>query len=286
MRARSEWIHLSIPKLLDQCLFDAVQERLDLNHPIKTAPRTTNSSVLLSSIARCGRCGSPLRAQTAKSNQYRYYVCGAKADSGSTRCTGVRISRELLDDEVLKTFRQKVLAPERLMKLITKVVERYSEYSKTHIVAIRGLEEQKRQVEKKIQNLHTLVEDGEEIDDLLRARFKELRNRRDKISTLISIQKRKLEAPATQVSKVQIEQFSLAINERLQDKKRPRFAREYLKMMISEVRVSDEAIIIRGSEAALAEGATEFARAGQPVLSFDQKWRASKEKLRTRCMKN
>lgn len=88
LRPREDWILCPIPRIVDDAVFYAAQDKLDRQHPLKTAPRIVNSSVLLTGIAYCGACGAPLRQMTGKGGRYRYYNSSmqAPAHAPAVRC--------------------------------------------------------------------------------------------------------------------------------------------------------------------------------------------------------
>ena len=53
-----------------------------MRRPNITPPRITTSEVLLTGLARCEGCGSPLMLVTGKNGRYRYYGCSAKRLKG------------------------------------------------------------------------------------------------------------------------------------------------------------------------------------------------------------
>ena len=89
VRPKAEWIAFPMPRIVDDSVFYAAQEKLDRQHPMKTAPRLVSSNVLLTAVARCGACGAPMRKQSGKYGRYEYYRCSKKANSGSTAYNGV-----------------------------------------------------------------------------------------------------------------------------------------------------------------------------------------------------
>lgn len=50
--------------------------------PLCAPPRLTGSTVLLTGLARCGKCGSAMMRCTGKSGAYTYYKCGAVLPKG------------------------------------------------------------------------------------------------------------------------------------------------------------------------------------------------------------
>ena len=123
IRPKEEWIPFETPRLVDEALFYAVQDRLDNHHPLKTAP---------------------LRIQTGKSGAYRYYKCSKKADHGMTVCAGCSVRMETLDEVVLEALADKVLAPKRLQSVLPQLVARERGRRTDFAARLRELEGEKR----------------------------------------------------------------------------------------------------------------------------------------------
>lgn len=57
-RPPSQWIELSVPAIIDEQMFNAVQGLLQSRNPKRVAPRVVNGPTLLAGVARCGYCGA------------------------------------------------------------------------------------------------------------------------------------------------------------------------------------------------------------------------------------
>ncbi|MFZ1992000.1 MAG: recombinase family protein [Alphaproteobacteria bacterium] len=276
-KPREEWIGLEVPAVVEASMFAAAQEKLDAFHPMKTAPRMATSSVLLAGIAKCGLCGASLKAQTGKNNAYRYYVCARCVDEGSTSCRGVRIARDALDQIVLKSFCENVLKPDRIQEITSALAARASVKTESLRQDLRALKDEQKDIDRKIGHLYGAVENGVTLDDSLRNRIAKLQERRDQVTKLAAAKDARLEAPLEPVPADKAAAFAEAARERLMDKGRPEFARAYLRLMVSEVRLGREEIRITGPKNALASAAAAHTAGATPVLSFEQDWRTRQD---------
>lgn len=107
-----QFADLTIPNycapIIDLDTWHAVQARLN------TQPRRPrrDPAVLLSGIAFCARCSSPLNGYhtTAKGKRYSYYVCSSRHNRRA--CDAPKIPRPDLDQAVLHTLTEYILSPE------------------------------------------------------------------------------------------------------------------------------------------------------------------------------
>jgi site-specific DNA recombinase len=85
-RPVEEWIEIQVPPLVDEVLWQAAQERLDMNR--RLAKRNSQRTYLLRGLLVCGICGHTLQGRTQ--NGAIYYFCpfgGGKRPPGVDRHT-------------------------------------------------------------------------------------------------------------------------------------------------------------------------------------------------------
>jgi site-specific DNA recombinase len=110
----SEVVVVSVPRLIDQETFDAVQEHLRVRNPKVTPPRVVSGPIFLTGICHCEKCGGAMTICTGKGGCYRYYACSIKARQGETGCSGRSIPMPKLDAIVCDHIENRLLQPERL----------------------------------------------------------------------------------------------------------------------------------------------------------------------------
>ncbi len=109
---------MSVPALVSEDTFNAVQGLLQGRNPKRMPPRVANGPTLLAGIARCASCGSALVQNTGKSGAYRYYCCSKRMKEGTLDCKGIRIRMDALDDIVVRQVAERVLEPLHLRELL------------------------------------------------------------------------------------------------------------------------------------------------------------------------
>ncbi|NHK29677.1 recombinase family protein [Parvularcula flava] len=281
-RPKEEWVPFQMPRIVEDAVFYSAQEKLDRQHPLKTPPRLVRSDVLLTSIATCAKCGSPLRKQSGKSGQYHYYKCSRKSDTGETGCSGVSIPMSRLDDAVIDTLEEKLLNPARLRKLTETLVARASERSQEYGARAKRLDGDRRKAKSQVQELYRLIGTGElAMDASLSAHIKGLQDGIETLNRQIAYVEDQRAAPCDRLDDVAIDRFGRAVSTALRDRSNPAFAKAYIQSIISDIRVSENEIRISGPKAALLEQASAFSGANQLVPSFAQEWRTSQENVPT-----
>jgi len=279
-RPQVEWVAFAMPRIIDDACFYATQEKLDRQHPLKTAPRLVRSSVLLTSVATCGDCGAPMRKQSGKYGQYHYYRCSKKSDAGETACKGVSIAMGELDDIVLSALEETVFEPKRLRRMTQALVARASEKNEALGARLNALDGEKRRIKKSVDTLYQHIGDGTmEMDATLTQHLKALQNRHALIKQQIAHLEHQRNLPVELIDRETVDRFSAAAKAALRNQDNREFARAYVQAIVSDVIVSDEEVRIAGPKAALAQQTAAFAAKGELVPSFAHEWRAPREKV-------
>ena len=277
-RPKEEWVSFQMPRIVDDALFYAAQEKLDRQHPMKTAPRLVSSDVLLTSVARCGACGAPMRKQSGKFGRYEYYRCSRKADSGPTACGGVSIAMGELDEIVLSAIEATVLEPKRLKRMTVALIARAGERNEALTDRLRKIDGEKRKAKKQIDELYARVGAGDiALDQTLRDFIANLQQKHETLARQAAHLAAERSRPLEMLSPERVEEFGSAVKAALRNSENRSFARAYVQAIVSEVTVSDDEICIKGPKAALVEQAALYSAKGELVPSFAQQWRTQED---------
>jgi DNA invertase Pin-like site-specific DNA recombinase len=278
-RPREDWVPLPVPKIVDESLFYAAQDKLDRQHPLKTAPRLVRSEVLLTSVAKCGACGAPLRKLSGKRGTYHYYRCSKKFESGASACTGVSIPMGELDGLVLDAIEATALAPTRLRKLAEALASRAAVRNAALTARLRALDGERCKAKAQVAKLYSLIgSQALAMDATLAAHVKALQDKADALNRQIARLDAERAASLEHLTDEAIEAFGRAASAALRNPDNPAFARAYIQAVVSEVIVSDSEVRISGPKAALLHQAALFAANGELVPSFAQDWRTRSDK--------
>ncbi len=154
--------------------------------PTSENPRRVGSAYLLSGLAYCQMCGSPLNAHTIKERKggrREYYACSRRKRRGD--CTARHIPRLALENAVRETLRDQALSPENLLHIQTEMQhawqEQHTEDQSLHEEHTRKL----KQIEKETANLTQAIASSGHSRALLVALSK-LEAKEDEISAALS----------------------------------------------------------------------------------------------------
>src|SRR5690606_14956963 len=139
---------------------------------------------------------------------------------------------------------------------------------------LRQLRQAHKEAEVGIARLLELVEKGlmDAEDPGLRERLVALRFRRDELAKELADLNRRLAMADPVLTPAKVERLALLLGEKLHHGP-PDLRQAYARLVLSEVRVNDQEICIRGSKAVLARSAAEgLAETTPAVLSFVREW--------------
>ena len=280
---------MSVPRLIDDELFDLAQQERARRDPVKNPGRASSSPLLLSGLARCSRCGQTLQLVSATSRtgaRHRYYQCRQAVRSGVETCRGRRIREDVLDRAVLNHAAEHLFSADRCREILRQYVQDEGVLRQRVAEERRLLERERAEVDRRLAQLLEHLETQPELGELVVDRLRDLKERRQAV-----LQKLSAVAPAPPVPPHLYRDETIA---RFQHRLRRAFlgddrgiARAYLRRLIDSIVLGDDEVIIEArGEAALqvmagrgsdqpAELTTETGEAR--VLADVLSWRARRD---------
>ena len=151
-----------VPAIIDRELFDRVQKELKRRSFTKVKKRDADQvAFLLTGKLFCGLCGKPMTGESARSRNgsyYHYYSCAGRKARQKNGCKKKRVPKQEIEDAVIDLINNEILTDEFIDDVVPRVI-RFQE-SDASSATIRNLEEQKKQIQKKLNNILRAMEDG------------------------------------------------------------------------------------------------------------------------------
>lgn len=271
LKPESEWIRLNVEPIITPEVFEAVRLRRESRSPEKTPPRVVNSRNLLIGLLKCGVCGAGVTSATGKSGRYRYYKCHAKIAHGCARCNSPSVSIDKLDSSVMEALLDQVLAPSRLKVMLAEFRKHQQSRLKDQEHDLKPLQRELDQVQAGTARLFEAVEKGLlPLDESLQQRIQELKAKKEEILRGMAEFNRRQEMPIEVFSPNKLEVFSQAMRQVFLEH-RDTMGKEYLRLLVKEIRLKDKQAEISGSYAALGF-AVQKTKAGNLVPAFVPNW--------------
>lgn len=279
-KPKAEQIPISVPAVIDQAEFEAVQATLKAHNPRATPARIVSGPILLTGLATCTGCGGPmtLRTGTSRSGQiHKYYSCSTHGRQGKSGCPGRTIRMDTLDTLVTDHLVTELLQPDRLKATLASLWKLRAEKANQVDGRIAALRSEVTAVEEKLRRLYRLVGDGlTDPDEILKAELGALKADRDRARSALERIHVAEQAP-TEMAPELIERFSRVMRENVTSGEIP-FRKAWLQAIVDRVEVGADLIRIIGDKASLECVAARAGSTAPPgVRSSIRKWRARKD---------
>ena len=172
-----------IPTIVDEDLFNRVQQRFEQNKIAHGRPAKEDVSYLLTTKLFCGKCGTLMGGESGTShmgNTYYYYKCGNAKRHGKAHCDLKAIRKEPLERFVVDTAIKVIFSDEIIEQLIDLVIEAQQKEN----TRLPVLKDQLRDTEKRLANLLEAIEQGI-LTPTTKQRLDELEARKEALNTSI-----------------------------------------------------------------------------------------------------
>ena len=163
-RPECEWIRVEAPELrvIDEALWHAVLDRRERTRRTagKKGRRGPRPKYLLSSLARCGECGGPLKVSSGKvgSVAIKVYGCAYHRDRGNAVC-GNRLRRPVdsVDQAVVDWIQENVLTEEVIAATLREVRRRLAERAESQETEVPRLRTEAEELRHEIDRLSEAI---------------------------------------------------------------------------------------------------------------------------------
>jgi len=244
-KPKSEWILVKVPAIVDEETFRTAKEIREERQPENTNPSLANSHTLLTGLLKCGVCGAGMTLATGYGGRYRYYKCTNRINKGIEVCSSGNIPMEKLNELILKALSEKVFTPKRVAAMLKELQVRLNQSLTQHYQHLQTLKKELDDLKKRMDRLCDAIENGILPDDVALERSHNIQARRQVILSEIAGLKRQQEFPFKDTGPKRINAFCSTVRAKLSDKEST-FGKEYLKLMVEEIRVKGKDVSMRG----------------------------------------
>ena len=274
MKPRQEWVPVKVEPIVPEGLFLAVKEKLESRSPDRVPPRVVNCPTLLTGLLKCGVCGSGMTLATGKGGKYRYYKCSSRILKGKDTCTSENLPTELVDRLVLTSLADRVFTSSRVQAMLEGLRKRLRRSQTDQEGKLKQLTKEVESLQHRSNQLYEAVEKGLlPMDETLTTRANKIQAQRQALLVEIAGLRRLKQMPLDALGEKKVQAFTTVLRERLIEKDRT-FSKNYLKLLVDEIRYLDKQLVMKGSYTALARMVGE-SKKGTPqngVPSFGLGW--------------
>ncbi len=267
-----EWIITEVEPIIEGGTFAGVRSRAAARAPANVPPRLLSSPTLLTGLLKCGECGAGMTLATGKGGRYRYYKCNSRINGQRITCASRAVRVEKLDAAVLNAVADKVFTPSRIKTLIAELRKTMTKGRSKEDEELARLKREIDSTDNALNKLYEAVEKGLlPLDETLQARAQGHKGRREALLVEMAGLRRRQEMPMSAIQPSKVGDFCTALRNVLLGKNQA-FAKQYLKALVSEVRMLGDSVTITGSRVALAYAVAGAGIAGARVPSSVPNW--------------
>ncbi len=246
---------MAVDPIIEKSTFEVVQARKASRAPSVIPPRIVNSPSLLTGLLKCGGCGAGMTLATGKGGRYRYYKCNTRISKGTKLCDSHSHPMEKLDSLILTALADKVFDPDRVKTMLSDMKKQIKAAQESQDDGLKKLTKELDEIKLATERLYEAVEKGLlPLDSSLQERAHKLQARRQELLILSAGYRRQKQLQ--DIKQNQLTAFTKALRSKLLDRSSG-FGKEYLKLLVSEIRINGHQAEITGSYSALAHAIDE-----------------------------
>ncbi len=255
-KPEAEWVTVAVDVIIDEGTYARAAARRHSRAPAQVPPRIVGCPTLLTGFLKCGCCGAGMTLATGKSGRYRYYKCNTRIGQGRTLCTARSIPMEKLDATVLQALADRVFTPKRVRSMLADLRAKIKTGRSDEAEQLRVLTRELDEIKAALDRLYEAVERGVLPQDAsLQERVRKHQTRRQEILLEMGGLRRRADLPLKTIGARQVDTFARVLRGKLLGNKA--FAKQYLRLLVSEIRVEGERLTVTGSNAALAQAVAQ-----------------------------
>lgn len=226
------------PPIIDQKVFDRVQEKLKTEKDHFQNAFAHRTEYLLSRLVVCDLCGYHFVGTAAKSGRHHYYSCSTYLRRGRRECSAPLLKKDKLEAAVLEQIQAHILSEENVRKYIRLVLEQMQSSKPGDTAEETAIDLAIKAVEAKIRRWEETLEDGLLSLEECAGRIKELRGQREELlRRKTALQKKsRSHAKILPIPTALMDRYIRELQVRLRDKKIG-YKKEFLREIVKEVRV-------------------------------------------------
>ena len=171
----------AFPAIVSKAQFRRVGKYMSSRAPKFSHPRRVGSSYLLSGLAKCKACNTPLTGRFAKNGQYSYYVCQSNIKLGKDACETPTLNARRFEELVVAKIRSNILTEGNIRDLVKMVDEEMDGVAREQRKRLQTVEDELEDVKRKLGRIWHLIETTD--TDIADAsdRIKEHRERQERL---------------------------------------------------------------------------------------------------------
>jgi site-specific DNA recombinase len=182
IRAADETVAATHPRIIEDNIFDLVQQKLKENTRNPGNEHRPKLEALLRGLLYCACCGSAMSPSysSSKNRRYRYYVCLRTMQRNGDGCTTRAVSAPVVEEAVVESVRRFVMTPEVIEATARMARQRLAEELSQYREELKSVNVRVRNTKSQLVRAKTIDAERKaalgEIITVAEAKAEELRN--------------------------------------------------------------------------------------------------------------
>ena len=174
-------VEKAFPAIITRSQFQRVGKHLSSRAPKFSHPRRVGSSYLLSGLAKCKTCNTPLIGRFAQSGKYSYYVCQSNIKLGRDACETPTLNARRFEELVVTKIRSNILTEGNISELFKVVAEEMGGVSREQRKRLRTIEDELADVKRQLERIWRHIATSDTVMAEASVHIRELRDRQERL---------------------------------------------------------------------------------------------------------
>ena len=174
-------VEKAFPAIITRAQLQRVGKHLSSRAPKFSHPRRVGSSYLLSGLAKCKTCNTPLIGRFAQSGKYSYYVCQSNIKLGRDACETPTLNARRFEELVVAKIRSNILTEGNIRDLVKGVAEEMDGVTREQRKRLETIEDELEEVKRKLGRIWHFIETSDAVMADASDRIREHRERQERL---------------------------------------------------------------------------------------------------------
>ena len=174
-------VEKAFPAIITRAQLQRVGKHLSSRAPKFSHPRRVGSSYLLSGLAKCKTCNTPLIGRFAQSGKYSYYVCQSTIKLGRDACNTPTLNAHRFEELVVAKIRSNILTEGNIRDLVKVVAEEMDGVTREQRKRLETIEDELEEVKRKLGRIWHFIETSDAVMTDASDRIREHRERQERL---------------------------------------------------------------------------------------------------------
>ena len=174
-------VEKAFPAIITRAQLQRIGKHLSSRAPKFSHPRRVGSSYLLSGLAKCKTCNTPLIGRFAQSGKYSYYVCQSTIKLDRDACETPTLNARRFEELVVAKIRSNILTEGNIRDLVKVVAEEMDGVTREQRKRLETIEDELEEMKRKLGRIWHFIETSDAVMTDASDRIRKHRERQERL---------------------------------------------------------------------------------------------------------